>query len=285
MRIASFSTADDPRVRLGVVDDAGLDIVELHHPADLTQLVVSWDTERSAVAAAAEAGPPMPLETVRLHAPLAPPRNVLCIGKNYRDHVSEMAAATGGSAQPERPIVFTKAPTTVIGPADDIPLHAEVTSMLDYEAELGVVIGRGGRAITEAEAMAHVWGFTVINDVTARDLQFAHGQWFLGKSLDGACPMGPWVVTADAFDLDGAEVRCSVNGEVRQAAPVSQMIFAIPTLIAALSAGMTLVPGDVIATGTPAGVGAAMDPPQFLTAGDEVVCEVTGLGLLRNRVA
>ncbi len=285
MRLASFSTPDDPRVRLGVVDEAGIDIVELHHPSSLVDLITDWDVERSAVEAQVEAGAPRPLETVRLHAPLVPQRNIFCIGRNYPEHAAEMAGVTEPGTAPEHLIVFSKAPTTVIGPDEGIPAHTGVTSELDYEAELAVVIGIGGRGIERGAAARHVWGYTVVNDVSARDLQRRHKQWFLGKSLDGACPMGPWVVTADAFDPRRAEVRCLVNGELRQSAQVADMIFDIPAVVATISAGMTLLPGDVIATGTPAGVGAAMTPPRYLKPGDEVICEVTGIGALRNLVA
>ena len=282
MRLATFSTQEDLDHRIGVVDAAGDSVVEVHRGSVL-DLIEQWDTYESAVTAATEAGVPRPIDMVELHAPIEPRRNVLCVGKNYRDHIAEMAKQTGPA--PDRPVIFTKAPTAVTGPGASIPSHQGLTAKLDYEAELGVVIGRGGVGIAPSDAWSHVWGYTVVNDVTARDLQQAHGQWFLGKSLDGACPMGPWIVTADDFDPAAARITCHVNGELRQSATTDQLIFDIPTLIATLSAGMTLLPGDVIATGTPAGVGAGMDPPTFLQPGDEVVCEVAGIGALRNVVA
>ena len=172
------------------------------------------------------------------------------------------------------------------GPYDDIDPHHGVTSELDYEGELGVIIGRGGRGINRCEASGHVWGYTVINDVTARDLQRDHKQWLLGKSLDTHCPMGPYAVSADeAGDVQTLEVETRVNGERRQHAPVKDLIFDIPTLIETLSAGITLLPGDIIATGTPAGVGIGFDPPKFLTSGDVVEVSITGLGTLHNRIA
>jgi 2-keto-4-pentenoate hydratase/2-oxohepta-3-ene-1,7-dioic acid hydratase in catechol pathway len=182
-------------------------------------------------------------------------------------------------------VVFTKAPSTVVGPGADIDPHPGVTSELDYEAELGVIIGRGGRGISVEAAADHVWGYTIVNDVTARDLQKTHKQWFLGKSLDTFCPMGPYAVTADEVGDGPLEVVCTVNGEVRQRASTADLIFDIPTIIATISAGITLQPGDVIATGTPAGVGIGFTPPRFLRGGDVVEITITGLGTLTNRVA
>jgi 2-keto-4-pentenoate hydratase/2-oxohepta-3-ene-1,7-dioic acid hydratase in catechol pathway len=234
--------------------------------------------------------PPIPLTDVILLAPLPrPPRNIFCVGKNYREHAAEFERsgydATGGGEVPDRPVVFTKPPSSVIGDGEAILPHKALTSELDYEAELAVIIGRGGRGIPAERAMDHVWGYTVINDVTARDLQRSHRQWFLGKALDTFCPMGPWAVTADDFDLAGAVVTARVNGEQRQKANVTDLIFDIPTLIETLAAGITLEPGDVIATGTPAGVGIGFDPPRFLRPGDLVEVAVTGIGTLSNRIA
>jgi 2-keto-4-pentenoate hydratase/2-oxohepta-3-ene-1,7-dioic acid hydratase in catechol pathway len=172
----------------------------------------------------------------------------------------------------------------VIGHGVDIEPHTAVTSALDYEAELGVIIGRGGRGISRQQAMDHVWGYTIINDVTARDLQKNHKQWFLGKSLDTFCPMGPWAVTADEIGDGPLDLLCTVNGEVRQRASTADLIFDIPTIIETISRGMTLQPGDVIATGTPKGVGLGFDPPRFLQPGDVVEISISGLGTLRNTV-
>jgi 2-keto-4-pentenoate hydratase/2-oxohepta-3-ene-1,7-dioic acid hydratase in catechol pathway len=180
------------------------------------------------------------------------------------------------------PIVFTKVPECVVGPHDDVQLPVGVSDQIDYEAELLVIIGAGGKNISRADAMKHVWGYSVVNDVTARDVQMRHQQWDMGKSFDTFCPMGPWAVTADAFDGNCARVRCWVNGELRQDANVENMIFDIPTLIETISRGITLYPGDLIATGTPAGVGMGMKPPQYLKAGDRVRVEVDGLGALEN---
>ena len=238
-------------------------------------------------------GEPIALAEVRLLAPIGSfPRNIFCIGKNYREHALEFTTSgfdsSGGAAPtdviPTSPIVFSKPFTSVIGPGDLIERHPDLTSMLDYEAELAVVIGRGGRDIAHHDALDHVFGYTIVNDVTARDRQQQHRQWLLGKGMDTFCPMGPAVVTAEEIDLANTVVECSVNGELRQKASVADLIFDVPTLIRDLSAGMTLVPGDVIATGTPAGVGIGFDPPRFLKSGDEVSATIEPIGTLTNRI-
>lgn len=224
-------------------------------------------------------------------APLPRPRrNIFCVGKNYVDHAKEFAdsgfdsAAQRDETVPDHPIIFTKAPETVIGPGDAIEIPAALTRQVDYEAEIAVVIGRAGRFIAEDAAMDHVFGFTLLNDVTARDLQKRHKQWFLGKSIETFCPMGPFLVTADQVDLKTLRLRCDVNGEERQNAAARDMIFSVPQIIAVLSRSMTLRPGDVIATGTPAGVGAGLSPPAFLKDGDAVTVSASGLGALSNPV-
>jgi 2-keto-4-pentenoate hydratase/2-oxohepta-3-ene-1,7-dioic acid hydratase in catechol pathway len=226
--------------------------------------------------------------TLRLLAPIPRPRkNVFCVGWNYLEHFEEGAKARPHvQDMPAHPAFFTKAPTAVNGPFDPIPLHAGVTEKLDWEVELGVVIGRGGRDIAEADALKHVYGYTVINDVSAREVQRQHGQqWFKGKSLDGTCPMGPWIVTADEVpDPQALRVTCRLNGVIKQNSSTAQMYFRIPRIIAELSAGLTLEPGDVISTGTPAGVGHARTPPEFMRAGDVLETEVEGIGALRNRI-
>ncbi|MBT3171603.1 MAG: fumarylacetoacetate hydrolase family protein, partial [Rhodospirillaceae bacterium] len=195
------------------------------------------------------------------------------------------ATSKRGDNVPDNPIIFTKAPTTVIAPGDDVPLHAEQSTQMDYEAELAVIIGTGGRGISKAAAFDHVFGYTIANDVTARDLQLKHRQWFIGKSLDGTCPMGPYIATADEIDAENLTIQCWVNGELRQDANSRDLIFDIPTLIETLSAGITLEPGDIISTGTPAGVGIGFDPPRFLAPGDVVKIEIEGLGILENTIA
>lgn len=236
--------------------------------------------------------PAVSLVSVRLLAPIPNPRrNIFCVGKNYREHVAEFGRSGYDSPSrsetlPDKPIFFSKATTSVTGPYDDIDPHRDVTAELDYEGELGVIIGRGGRGIRWEDAYDHVWGYTIINDVTARDLQRDHKQWLLGKSLDTHCPMGPFAVTVDEVpDVTALELQTTVNGQQRQNAQVKDLIFDIPELIATLSAGITLLPGDVIATGTPSGVGIGFTPPKFLHSGDVVEVSITGMGTLRNQIA
>ena len=228
-----------------------------------------------------------PLSAVKLLAPIPqPPRNVFCVGRNYAEHVKEGAAVLNtGTKLPEVPQFFTKATHAVNSPDGDIRLDANVTRRLDYEVELVVVIGTGGRDIRKEDAFKHVYGYCVGNDFSARDLQRRHDQWFKGKSLDTLFPFGPALVTKDEVgDVSALQLSLTVNGELRQQAPAAEMIFDIPTIIASLSAGMTLESGDVIATGTPSGVGFAMNPPQYLKDGDMVVAGIGGLGELRNKV-
>ena len=223
-----------------------------------------------------------------LLAPLPQPRkNVFCVGRNYADHIAEGARAQNTTvAVTEVPVYFTKPSTAVIGPGATVPIFPHVSTQIDYEVELAIVIGTAGRDIPKARAHDHIWGYTILNDVTARDVQRRHGgQYFKGKGLDGSCPIGPVVVTRDEVsDPQNMAIRCLVNGEVRQNSTTAKMIFDIPTLIASLSEGLTLEPGDILATGTPSGVGYAMTPPSFLKDGDEVVCEIEGIGRLANPV-
>jgi 2-keto-4-pentenoate hydratase/2-oxohepta-3-ene-1,7-dioic acid hydratase in catechol pathway len=231
------------------------------------------------------------LEGARLLAPIpAPPHNIMCVGKNYFAHAHEFtksgfdAGARAEDAIPEHPIIFTKPSSSIAAPGDAIPLWDGLDEAVDYEAELAVVIGRGGRAISRDDAMAHVFGYTIINDVTARDLQRRHKQWFLGKGIDGFGPMGPWIVTADEIDGRNLRIQCRVNGETRQDSNTSDLIFDIPALIESISKSVTLAPGDIIATGTPEGVGIGFTPPRFLGDGDVVEVEIEGIGILRNTV-
>lgn len=223
-----------------------------------------------------------------LLAPLPTPRkNIFCVGRNYAEHIAE-----GDRAQKqnvgvtEHPVFFTKPPTSLVAPGGDVLIFPTVSTAIDYEVELALVIGKPGRNIPKADAYDHIFGYTILNDITARDIQRRHGgQYFKGKGLDGSCPVGPWVVTADEIGNPHAlSIGLSVNGERRQDGNTGDMIFDIPTLIASLSEGLTLEPGDIVATGTPSGVGYAMDPPRFLRDGDEVVCEISGIGTLRNPV-
>jgi 2-keto-4-pentenoate hydratase/2-oxohepta-3-ene-1,7-dioic acid hydratase in catechol pathway len=283
--------------RLGILDRAHDEVVDLSRaasglPQDMTAFIALGEPglaeARRAVASGAGRAP---LAEVRLTAPIPKPaRNIFCVGKNYREHAQELQTAGlkggGQDAIPELPIFFTKATSSVIGPGEPIPAWLDPTNTTDYEGELAVVIGPGGRGIARAEAMRHVYGYTIVNDVTSRALQRRHQQWFLGKSLDGFCPMGPAISTSDEIvDVGTLRVQTRVNGELRQDAPVSELIFDIPTLIETLARTMTLAPGDVIATGTPAGVGMGFQPPRFLKKGDVVVITIDPIGTLENPVA
>jgi 2-keto-4-pentenoate hydratase/2-oxohepta-3-ene-1,7-dioic acid hydratase in catechol pathway len=223
----------------------------------------------------------VPMSAVKLLAPIPRPRkNVFCIGRNYVDHVNEMSGNL-----PKHPVVFSKPPTTVIGPEMEIDSHPGVTEELDYEGELAVVIGRRAKSIKKERAYDYVFGYTALNDVTARDKQSIHGQWLLGKGFDTFCPMGPVVVhKSELREPHKLGIKTRVNGEVRQSSSTSLMIFDIPTLLATITAGTTLEPGDIIATGTPSGVGKGFKPPRFLKPGDVVEVEIEGIGVLRNSV-
>jgi 2-keto-4-pentenoate hydratase/2-oxohepta-3-ene-1,7-dioic acid hydratase in catechol pathway len=290
MRIASYLNHDEPAVGLVSADLKSVRPYEL--PARQRMLGALPLIEAAARGEALPAlGAAVPLDSVRLTAPIPRPRrNIFCVGKNYHAHAKEFAgsgfdsSAKAGGDIPAVPIYFTKVPESVIGPGEPIVIVPAVSDATDYEAELAVVIGRGGKGIKAADAMAHVWGYTIINDVTARDWQQRHLQWHLGKSFDTYCPMGPWLVSADECDATRTGIRCYVNGEERQNANTADLIFDIPTLIETLSAGITLYPGDVIATGTPVGVGIGFKPPKYLKPGDVVRVEIDGIGALQNPV-
>ena len=291
MRFASFVHAD--KIGYGVVSgDRVLDLPAAARaagtalPADLLGLIAAGAPALAIVRdllARIDAAWSYPIAAVRLTAPIPrPTKNVFCVGRNYLDHVAEGYRARGAETKlPEAPQFFTKPPTAVIGPDEPFALDPAVSAKIDYEVELALIIGKPGRDIPADQAWDHIFGFTILNDITARDLQRRHEQWFKGKGLDRSCPMGPIVVTRDEIaDPTQLELSLTVNGEPRQRAKVGQMIFPIPTIIASLSAGLTLEPGDIIATGTPSGVGYAMDPPHYLTPGDEVVCEISDIGRL-----
>jgi 2-keto-4-pentenoate hydratase/2-oxohepta-3-ene-1,7-dioic acid hydratase in catechol pathway len=255
----------------------------------MVELIERYDEVRGSLKGE---GAGIPLNEVKLLAPIPNPRrNIFCVGKNYRDHAKEFAGsgyeagAVRGAEIDEYPAVFSKPPTSVIGHGDTVSLHPHVTSAVDYEAEVTLVIGKAGRDIPAERAYEHIWGYTIVNDVTARDRQRNHKQWFMGKALDTFCPMGPWITTADELEPENLDVKCWVNGELRQNANTRDLIFTIPSLIATISAGLTLRPGDLIATGTPAGVGLGFSPPKFLKPGDEVTMSVSGIGTLSNRFA
>jgi 2-keto-4-pentenoate hydratase/2-oxohepta-3-ene-1,7-dioic acid hydratase in catechol pathway len=290
MRIASYLNHDEPAVGLVSADLKTVRPFDL--PARQRLLgalpLIEAQSRGEALPALGEA---LPLDSVRLTAPLPKPRrNIFCVGKNYHAHAKEFAgsgfdsSAKAGGDIPAVPIYFTKVPESVIGPDEPIVIVPAVSDATDYEAELAVVIGRGGKGIKAADAMGHVWGYTIINDVTARDWQQRHLQWHLGKSFDTYCPMGPWLVSADECDATRTGIRCYVNGEERQNANTADLIFDIPALIETLSAGITLYPGDVIATGTPVGVGIGFKPPKYLKPGDVVRVEIDGIGTLSNPV-
>ena len=228
------------------------------------------------------------MNEIALLAPIPrPAKNIFCVGRNYVDHVTEGYTARGLDIKlPEYPQFFTKPCTSVIASGADIARHEGLTEQLDYEVELAVIVGKGGKDIAPEDWRTHVFGYTILNDVTARDVQRRHDQWFKGKGLDGSCPMGPWIVTDDEIaDPQRLEITLDVNGERRQTASTSQMIFDLPRIFADLSRGMTLDAGDIIATGTPSGVGYAMKPPRLLARGDVVTCNIEGIGTLQNRVA
>ena len=287
MKIARF--VKDGVLRVGVVDMA----TSLVHPFDPTfdDVIDLIRISAAGVRFEAPQAGSFGLDEVRLVAPIIPERNVFCVGKNYHAHAKEFsrsgfeAGAVKGQEIDEYPAIFSKPVSSIVGPGDTVELHPEATNSVDYEAELAVVIGKPGRNISVADAMDHVWGYTIVNDVTARDRQRNHKQWFAGKSLDTFCPMGPWIVTADEVDVGNIDIECRVNGELRQKANTSDLIFDIPAIIAALSGGMTLQAGDVIATGTPAGVGIGFTPPKFLTSGDRVEITASGIGTLENPFA
>jgi 2-keto-4-pentenoate hydratase/2-oxohepta-3-ene-1,7-dioic acid hydratase in catechol pathway len=232
----------------------------------------------------------IPLNQVTMEAPIPlPRRNIFCVGKNYHDHAHEFArsgfdSSAAKGAVPDNPIIFSKVPETVVPSGSPVVIDPRVSPAIDYEAELAVIIGKGGRGISAKNALDHVWGYTIVNDVTARDLQGRYSQWLIGKSQDTFCPMGPVAVTRDEIDIADTPISCYVNGELRQSSNTGLLIFDIPTIIETLSAGLTLQPGDLIATGTPAGVGIGYNPPKYLKAGDVVRVEIGGIGVLENQV-
>ena len=286
MRIAAWSWGG--REHVGTVSADGRDVTPLAVPDAVRGALPLIQSMAQGQGLPPPSGPRLPLSAVTLRAPLPRPlRSLFCIGRNYRAHAAELATTVFRdtvAGEDPWPIVFTKFGECVIGPHDAVRLPgAAVTTQIDYESELALVIGRGGRDIPASRAMDHVFGYTVVNDVSARDVQVRHKQWDLGKSFDGFCPMGPWIVTTDELDGRDTRVRGWVNGELRQDGRTRDMIFGLPALIETCSRGITLHPGDVIATGTPSGVGMGFDPPKWLAHGDVVRIEIDGIGAIENR--
>jgi 2-keto-4-pentenoate hydratase/2-oxohepta-3-ene-1,7-dioic acid hydratase in catechol pathway len=259
-------------------------------PTAMVDFVALGRVGLAAAAAIAETAPRLSPGDVRLLAPIRPRNNVMAVGRNYHDHAKEFTESGFDASEkqmiPDHPIIFTKAGSSIIGPGDAIEISNDPLGTSDYEGELGVVLGPGGSRISAGDAWDHVYGYTVVNDVTARELQKQHVQFFIGKSPATYCPMGPCIVTRDEIDdITASVLRTTVNGELRQESPISGLIFDIPTLIEAISAAVLLEAGDVIATGTPAGVGIGFDPPVYLRSGDTVEVSIDGVGTLVNPVA
>lgn len=296
MKIAAFVTRDGDH-QWGIIDTehntilSAADLEEMYFtflPETINELIEQGDDGLLALESALQKhkedplAQPYDLSEVTLEAPLKMQKNIFCIGKNYRDHVTEFEGNENAPI-PEAPIFFSKLPTSVIGPNEQINPHPEATSMADYEGELAVIIGKRGTNIPESEALDYVFGYTILNDVTARDLQKKHVQWLIGKSLDTFCPMGPAILLSDKqphiFDI-----KTHVNGELKQADSTDSLIFSIEQLIATISQGITLEPGDVISTGTPQGVGMGQRPPRFLQSEDEISITISEIGTLTNSV-
>jgi 2-keto-4-pentenoate hydratase/2-oxohepta-3-ene-1,7-dioic acid hydratase in catechol pathway len=299
LRLLSFSPKAGEAIRIGALTKSGR-VVDVgaaakkrktalaFDPGNMVSLIASGEAGlaqvRALLADAGDVG--AALGDVKLAAPIpVPSRNVYAVGWNYVEHFEEgKSLRDGGQTLPEHPVFFTKGTHAVNGPYDPIPFDPAVSTMIDWECELAVIVGKRGRNIPEAKAMDHVFGFTVVNDTSARDVQQKKhgGQWFKGKSLDGHAPLGPWIVTAGGFAHDDLHITTRVNGVVKQDASTRQMYFKVPRILAELSLGMTLEPGDIIATGTPPGIGHARKPPEYLKPGDVMETEIAGIGVLRN---
>ncbi len=309
MKFASFSTNAIPRPHMGIVqNDEILDVDLAAHSLTLIgpdqvldylehyeqhQPVIQAILDRvagrrfSEVKLFSESGAVHALSEVQFAAPIPRPRkNVMCLGRNYAEHAKEWVNVSGRETYiPTAAVIFTKAPTTINGPYSEVVVDPNVSTQIDWEAELAVIIGKTGKNIREEDALDYVFGYTALNDITARDLQDKHRQFFKGKSLDGYCPMGPWIVTADEIpDPQNLTLTCRVNGVPKQSDSTANMIFSIRQTIAILSLGMTLEPGDIIATGTPSGVGHARKPPEYLKAGDVLETEIASIGIMRNTI-
>lgn len=291
MRLVTFE--DEAGPRFGVLEhDVIRDVLaeDLGLPTALLDVVRGGKHTLERIRHALAVAPSVPVSGVRLLAPIPEPAgNVIAVGRNFRDHAHEFTKSGFDASEkaviPEHPVIFTKARSSVVGPDTPIRISNDPTNSTDYEGELAVVIGREARSVPASDVFAYIYGYTIINDVTARELQSRHVQWYVGKSPDTFCPMGPCIVTVDEMpDLSVTELRTTVNGEIRQKFSLSDMIFDVPTLVATLSEVMTLRPGDLIATGTGPGVGIGFDPPRFLQPGDLVEITVAGIGTLSNPV-
>lgn len=296
MKFVTFFASDGPHAGVACGPDAStvFDLSAAGLAPDVLAVVRDFASLRPRIEAALAAPDARFLVSEPpLLAPIPkPPRNIFCVGKNYVEHAHEFSgsgfdasAGKQADAVPTRPIVFSKPPSSVIGPGAAIDSALDPCRSVDYEGEIAVVIGRAGRVGAGDDPMSFVFGYTIVNDVTARELQKEHKQWLLGKGIDTFCPMGPAIVTADAFAAPAeVELRCEVNGELRQQARMSDLIFDVPTLIRTIGASISFEPGDIIATGTPAGVGIGFTPPRYLQAGDRVSVSVSGIGRLDNTV-
>lgn len=289
MRLVTY--LDGATERVGLVENEGLVDLSSLVPDLLTLIAEAgpplWGAIREKVAVALQKQEVLPLQSVTLLAPIPHPRkNIICLGKNYVAHVTETARARQRpDLIPDHPVFFSKATTAVNRPGGKIPYNPQVSTKIDWEVELAFIVGKQGKNINRAEAMDYIFGYTILNDFTARDLQEQHRQFYKGKGLDGMAPFGPWIVTADEIpDPHNLRLSLRVNGETMQDACTSAMIFRIPDIIAILSLGMTLEIGDLVATGTPSGVGMGMQPPRFLAPGDLVEAEVEKIGILHNVV-
>jgi len=278
-RIVPLAVAEQYLAGTATIPDSLLDIIFAGNElmAVIQQVTEKALLDQSILIAASD---------VTLLAPIPrPAKNIFCIGKNYQEHAFEFEKTRDESVLPKYPVVFSKPPTCVVGPNAKVKRHAEFVSQLDYEVELGVIIGKKGSKIQKEHAYDYIFGYTIINDVTARDLQKNHAQWLMGKGPDTFAPMGPCIVHKSAIpNPHDLHIQAAINGEVRQKSNTKDMIYDIPTIIATISSVITLEPGDIIATGTPAGVGAGFNPPKFLQSGDVMELEISGIGKLINTI-
>lgn len=293
MKFITFRHDGDAHVGAVMADGKTvIDLTEAGVATSMLDLIERFDSLREKIDRVLSSGATRSMDRVEILAPIpVPRRNIFCVGKNYYEHAAEFGSSgfdsgsVGGNEIPEHPIIFTKPPSSVVGPGVGIESALDPHNSVDYEAELAVVIGRAGRVSAADDPMSFVFGYTILNDVTSRELQKQHKQWALGKGIDTFAPMGPAIVTADAIaDVAALTIRLWVNDERRQSASIGDLIFDIPTLVRTIGRSITLQPGDIIATGTPVGVGIGFKPPRYLKPGDSVRIEVSSLGILENPV-